>query len=171
MAQTRLATLLLAAWLLTGCGAPSAPPPPPAALTGDAMGHYCGMQVSQHAGPKGQIFLSDRAEPIWFSSVGDTLAYTFLPEEPRNILAIYVNDMGSADWDSPGDDSWIDARRAWYVIGSRRSGGMGAPEAVPFSRREDAASFAAEYGGRVLFYDQLPSDWLLKAETAGISDG
>lgn len=167
MHLTRLSAALLTIGLLAGCGVPSSPPPPPAALTSDAIGHYCGMQVSEHTGPKGQIFLSDRATPIWFSSVGDALAFTFLPEEPRNILAIYVNDMGRSDWDHPGDDSWIDARRAWYVIGSRRSGGMGAPEAVPFSKRQDAERFAAEYGGRVLFYDQVPANLVLEAGLAG----
>ena len=72
----------------------------------------------------------------------DTIAFTLSAEEPKNIVAMYVNDMTNADWDNPGVDNWIDARNAWYVLGSNVSGGMGAPEAVPFSTKEKAALFA-----------------------------
>ena len=104
---------------------------PPPAERARAIGYYCKMIVQDHQGPKGQIFLSGSAEPIWFSSVRDTLAFTRLPEEPKNVAAIYVSDMGRASWTSPEAGTWIAAEQAWCVIGSERQGGMGAPRPCP----------------------------------------
>ena len=57
-----------------------------------------------------------------------------LPEEPKDIRAIYVSDMAKApNWDKPGANNWVDAKQASFVIGSRMQGGMGGDEAVPFS--------------------------------------
>ena len=146
----------------TACGEEQiAEAPPPAELTREAIGYYCNMIVQDHHGPKGQIFLTDRAEPIWFSSVRDTLAFTRLPEEPKNVAAIYVNDMGRASWNSPEAGTWIAAEEAWYVIGSERRGGMGAPEAVPFAGRSDAESFAARHQGHVVAFSEIPREALL----------
>jgi len=148
--------------LLGGCGEePIAEVPPPQALTREAVGYYCNMIVADHAGPKGQIFLTDREEPLWFTSVRDTLAFTMLPGEPKNIAAAYVNDTGQASWpvSVPGD--WIDARSAWYVIGGDVVGGMGAPEAVAFARRVDAEAFVEKYGGAVVAFGDIPADAIL----------
>ena len=97
--------------------------PAPHEITRDAIGHYCNMIVADHLGPKGQVHISGRDEPVWFSSVRDTIVFTMLPEEPKNIAAVYVNDMGRASWDRPEPGTWIDARQAWFVIGSDRVGG------------------------------------------------
>lgn len=134
--------------------------PPPQTLTSEASGHYCLMTVLNHNGPKGQIILSDMPQALWFTSVRDTLAFTLSPEEPKNIAAIYVNDMTDADWDNPGEDNWIDAKQAWYVLGSGRSGGMGAPEAVPFGTKEKAENFAGEQGGKVYAYTAIPQSYI-----------
>ena len=50
--------------------------PPPRDLTREAIGHYCNMIVVDHLGPKGQIFVRGVAEPVWFTSVRDTIAFT-----------------------------------------------------------------------------------------------
>ncbi len=150
--------------LLAGCEDKEPPaPPPPFALTTDAIGRYCGMNVLEHAGPKGQVILDARVgEPIWFSSARDTLAFTMLPEEPKDYVAIYVSDMGKApSWDKPGTENWIDARKAFYVIGSSLRSGMGADETVPFSTREAAMQFAASNGGSVVTFGNVPRDYVL----------
>lgn len=150
--------------LASGCTAEQqAAPPPPVALNEVAMGRYCGMNLLEHPGPKGQVILTHLPhEPLWFSSVRDTVAFTLLPEEPRNIAAIYVSDMGAApNWDEPGAENWIDARTARYVVGSSILGGMGAPEAVPFSTDEAAARFAEANGGRVVGFAEIPADYVL----------
>ncbi|MDJ0948298.1 MAG: nitrous oxide reductase accessory protein NosL [Alphaproteobacteria bacterium] len=155
-----LALLLVAA--LAGCGEDEvAEAPPPQELTREATGHYCGMIVADHRGPKGQIHLAGTDQPVWFSSVRDTLAFTRLPEEPKTIRAIYVNDMGRASWDAPESGTWIEARQAWYVIGSARRGGMGAPETVPFAEKTAAERFAAAHGGRVVAFADIPDEFIL----------
>jgi copper chaperone NosL len=161
----RLMITVLAALLLSACAEDdrqlTAKVPAPNALTRDAIGYYCNMIVADHLGPKGQVLISGRDESLWFSSARDAIAFTLLPEEPKNIAAIYVNDMGRASWDRPQNDTWIDARKAWYVIGSNRVGGMGAPEAVPFAVKADAESFAKQYAGRAVAFADVPRDYVL----------
>jgi len=155
----KLSTLILLL-LITACEKTQVTEAPLAQkLTRDANGYYCLMTVVNHKGPKGQIILSDKLEALWFTSVHDTIAFTLSPEEPKNIAAIYVNDMSNADWDNPGVDNWIDANEAWYVLGSKLNGGMGAPEAVPFSTKEKAALFANKQGGSVYTLTTMPDDY------------
>ena len=139
----------------------------PVALTDTAIGHYCGMVLLEHPGPKGQIILAGTPEPVWFSSVRDAVAFTILPEEPKNITAIYVSDMAAApSWEEPGAENWIDAKQAFFVIGSAMRGGMGAEEAVPFSTETAANDFVRENGGEVVGFPDIPRDYVLGTATA-----
>ena len=154
-------SLLLFIFLVVACEKTQPLEVPPAqTLTREANGYYCLMTVVNHSGPKGQIILSDKKQALWFTSVRDTIAFTLSPEEPKNIAAIYVNDMSDANWDNPGEDNWIDARKAWYVLGSKRSGGMGAAEAVPFSTKEQAELFSSNQGGNVYAFAEIPKDYI-----------
>lgn len=137
--------------------------PKPAKLTRDAIGHYCNMIVVDHPGPKAQIREKDRSKPLWFSSVRDGLAYLALPGEAQSPVAVYVHDMGRANsWERPQHDGiWIKASDAVYVIGSSRRGGMGVQEAVPFKDSDRARGFVAQYGGRLVTYDEIPSSYVL----------
>lgn len=160
----RIATvcILLAGLALAGCSEKAAQAPAPRQMSADAIGHYCGMNLFEHPGPKGQIFAASLIEPVWFSSVRDTIAFTMLPDEPKDIQAIYVSDMAKAsNWDKPGADNWIEARKALFVIGSGLRGGMGGNEAVPFSDRGAAEKFAAQNGGRVVAFADVPRDYIL----------
>jgi copper chaperone NosL len=142
-------------------------PPPAHELTASAIGHYCGMNVLEHTGPKGQIILASRPEPVWFSSARDAVSFTMLPEEPKDIRAVYVSDMARApSWEEPGAMNWVDAKQAFFVIDSRMKGGMGAPEAVPFSDRAVAEKFAAENGGQVVSLSEIPRDYVLSTAEA-----
>lgn len=169
--RVRLAIAMAAVvLLLAGCDRDAADtaPPPPAALTSDAMGVFCGMNLIEHPGPKGQIITRSRIDPFWFSSVRDTAAFTMLPEQPRDIRAIYVSDMGRApSWDNPGATNWIDARKAFFVIESRKRGGMGAAEAVPFGERAAAEVFVAANGGRIVAFADIPRDYVLGSDAPG----
>ena len=137
--------------------------PPPQELSLDAVGYFCQMTVVEHTGPKGQVILADREEPLWFVSVRDTIVFTTLPGEPKNISAIYVTDMGRADWDNPQPGTWLDAHQAWYVVNSDRTGGMGAPEIVPFGTKEDAERFTSRHGGAIVAFDAIDREGLVQA--------
>ena len=163
--MNRLSTLLFVilplVTALSACEKQQAIEMPPAQTLGrEANGYYCLMTVVNHQGPKGQIILTDKQQALWFTSVRDTIAFTLSPEEPKNIAAIYVNDMSDADWNNPGADNWIDARDAWYVLNSSLSGGMGAPEAIPFSTEKNARIFADEKGGTVHAFSAIPHDYI-----------
>lgn len=164
--RPRIKVVLAAALLaVSGCNQKAAhtAPPAPLEITSEAVAHFCGMGLNEHAGPKGQIFVADRKDPYWFASVRDTLAFTQLPEEPKNIVAIYVNDMGKAtNWERPEPGTWIDAKRAWYVIGSKRRGGMDMKEAVPFGDESKARKFAADNGGRIVRFEEIPDDYVFR---------
>ncbi len=160
-----VALALVAALALAACKEEAATPAAHT-LTDDAIGRYCGMMLTEHEGPKGQILLEGSDEPVWFSSARDAVAFTLLPEEPKDIAAIYVSDMGAASsWADPGADNWIDARAASFVIGSTAEGGMGGAEAVPFADKAEAEAFAAANGGKVVAFDAIPSGYVLGGQS------
>jgi copper chaperone NosL len=165
----------LVAFALASCDQKGAEqPPPPVAMTGEAIGHYCGMNLLEHPGPKGQIIVRSLIEPVWFSTARDAIAFTMLPDEPKDIQAIYVSDMGkAASWDKPGADNWVEARKALFVIGSSVKGGMGSEEAVPFSEHAAAETFASKNGGRIVSFADVPREYVLGSgeQTTGADHG
>ncbi len=171
--RTAVKALLLGAVLLLPLGAcredrAGAAPPPPAAITADATGRYCGMNLHDHPGPKGQVLVKGEERPIWLSSVRDTFAFTMLPEEPKDIGAIYVTDMtGAADPRRPDLSAWVEARRAWYVLDSGLTGGMGAAEPFPFAEEGAARAFAAAHGGTVRRFAEVTDADILTPPEAG----
>lgn len=133
-------------------------------LTPEAAGHYCQMTVLEHDGPKAQIHLAGNPNPLWFTQVRDAVAFLRSPEEPKDIAAVYVNDMERAEsWTQPGTDNWIDLDGAWFVIGSNVAGGMGAPEAIPFGTQAGADAFARDNEGRVVRAEDIPTEYVLGA--------
>ncbi|WP_345742046.1 nitrous oxide reductase accessory protein NosL [Sulfitobacter geojensis] len=131
----------------------------PLPLTVDAVGHFCQMNVFEHEGPKAQVHLGGLPQlPLFFSQVRDVVAYTRLPEQTHEVLAIWVNDMGAqgATWTEPGTTNWIAADAAHFVVGSRVKGGMGTPEIVPFADVTKANLFVAKNGGQVMRLAQIP---------------
>jgi copper chaperone NosL len=158
----KLHTLLLLIVLAACDDAQQAAAPQPREPSRADVGHYCGMNLTDHPGPKAQIFLASRDEPVWFTQVRDAVVFTRLPEEPRDITAIWVNDMGrTSNWAAPEPGAWVEARSAWYVIGSDSQGGMGAAETVPFGTETAARAFAASHGGTVVRLDAIPDDYAL----------
>ncbi len=155
------------ALVLGGCDKPAATPPPQE-VSDASTAQFCGMSLAEHAGPKGQIFVRDQAAPLWFASVRDTIAFLRLPEMRKNVAAVYVNDMARAtDWAHPEVGAWVDARRAVYVIDSRRRSGMDTQEAVPFGDAAAARRFAATYGGHVVPLADIPDSYILTDQGAG----
>lgn len=136
--------------------------PKPVAMTVEAVGYYCQMDILDHEGPKAQIHVSHLDQPLWFGQVRDAIAYTRLPEETAEVTAIYVHDMANAaSWSDPGKENWIAVEDAYFVIESSRTGGMGAPEAVPFGSAESASAFIAQHGGRTVRLSEITDDYVL----------
>ena len=159
-----IAALLVIALAACEPRSPASQAPSPHEIDPDAIAQFCGMSLAEHPGPKGQLFVRDQAKPIWFASARDAIAFTMLPEMPKDITAIYVSDMARAQsWDKLEPDAWVEARKAFYVIGSRRKSGMDTDEAVPFGEKEAARSFAAQYGGRVVSFADIPQSYILGA--------
>ncbi|WP_371170596.1 nitrous oxide reductase accessory protein NosL [Aliiroseovarius sp. 2305UL8-7] len=150
----------LALLALVACNEDEAKAPPaPVELTEQALSYFCQMNIAEHGGPKGQIHLEGFPAPLFFAQVRDMVAYLKSPEREAAITAAYVSDMGRArSWADPGNDNWITAHDAVYVVGADVAGGMGAPEIVPFADEPSAASFIAEYGGEVQSLDTIPDD-------------
>ncbi len=166
MKRSFLNAMVLAAVLLAGCGSeggPASAPPAPRVITAEAVGHYCSMNLFEHQGPKGQIHVNGASEPVWFSTIQQVFAYTLLPEEPKGLSAIYVNDMGAvSDWSQKGaNDIWIDGYKAFYVIESQFVGGMGGEDALPFADETKAKAFTNAYGGRVVTFETMPETYIL----------
>jgi copper chaperone NosL len=134
-------------------------PPSPRPISAAANAEFCGMGLLEHPGPKAQIFVRDRPDPYWFSTVRDAIAFMRLPEMPKDITVIWVSDMArSHDWQQP--DAWVDGSQATYVIGSRRRSGMETDEAVPFGDAAAARLFAETEGGRVVRLSEIPSSYI-----------
>lgn len=150
------------AMALSACQPPSATSvPAPVAMTGDALGHYCQMYLSDHGGPKAQIHLKGIEDPIWFAQVSDAVAFLHDPERPADVAAIYVNDMAKArSWSDVGIENWIPAEGAFYVINSKQMGGMGTREAIPYSTREAGEVFAGAEGGVVVAIADIPDAYV-----------
>lgn len=132
----------------------------PAALTPETLGHFCQMNLLDHEGSKGQVYLDGLpGAPLFFSQVSNLVTYLRLPEQSNTVLATYVSDMGAdgATWEAPGAANWTDAATATYVVGSDATGGMGAPELVPFADPADAKAFAALHGGSLMGLEAIPA--------------
>jgi copper chaperone NosL len=159
----RFLPLLLIPLALTACKEEEAKaPPPPVELTTEALSYFCQMNVAEHGGPKGQVHLAGYPAPIFFAQVRDMVAYVKGPERDAEITAIYVSDMGAAEsWRYPGQDNWILAEDAQFIVGASVAGGMGAPEIVPFAKAEEAQPFLERHGGSLMSLAEIPEETVL----------
>lgn len=120
-----------------------------------------GMVLNDFAGPKAQIHYTE-GKPDFFCNLTELFDVVLSPESRRAVAALFVQDMGKTDWDHPRAN-WIDARTAFYVVGSRKAGSMG-PTFGSFANASDADAFAAKEGGKVLRFDQINAA-MVKAAT------
>ncbi|OUS27980.1 nitrous oxide reductase accessory protein NosL [Thalassotalea sp. 42_200_T64] len=123
--------------------------------------HLCGMLISNFSGPKGELYRKDRGETVHkFCSTRDMFSFYLDPENKRNVTSIYVHDMSKMPWDEPNDGYFVDARVAWFVVGSSKTGAMGKTLAS-FSKEGDAKAFSREFGGDVLAFDNVDMSTLM----------
>lgn len=117
----------------------------------------CGMVVSAWPGPKAQVRKEGTATTT-FCSVRCMLCNT-LDRLDLEELAIRVHDAARVDWEHPGEGVSIDAKKAWFVVGSRRRATMGASIA-PFATKDEARLFQETWGGTLMAYDDLTRERL-----------
>jgi copper chaperone NosL len=122
-----------------------------------------GMVLADYPGPKAQIHYTGAAAPVFFCDTVELFNTLLRPEQVRKVLAVYVQDMGKADWTQPRGH-WIDAKSAVYVLGSKRHGSMG-PTIASFAQELEAQKFAGQWGGKVLRYAEV------KPEMVDLSGG
>ncbi len=165
MTNTRHLTLRLlapiavtAALALSGCSQDSAPSVEimPAEITRSTASVIDGMILADYPGPKAQVHYAGQSQPDFFCNTRDMMYVFLAPEALRKVNAVFVQDMAKADWDNP-QGNWIDARKAWYVVGSSRRGSMGATLAS-FADEAAAVRFSDEWGGEVLPFDRIDVD-------------
>jgi copper chaperone NosL len=118
----------------------------------DAACALDGMVLKDFPGPKAQIVYQDGQIAV-FCSLTELFEVLYSGESKRAIQALYVQDMGQADWQQPRGH-WIDARKALFVVGSRKMGAMG-PTFGAFAQQQDAQAFSAREGGRVLQFSEM----------------
>jgi copper chaperone NosL len=114
-----------------------------------------GMILMDYPGPKAQIQY-DKGETDFFCDTMEMFSIYLQPEQKRRVKAMFTQDMGKTSWEHP-TDSWIDAKSAYYVRGSKKLGSMG-PTLASFSRLEDAQAFVKQFGGKILKFNEVTLD-------------
>lgn len=152
--KIKRSALLLAALLLAGCtpGQPRVAAQEPNDDTACALD---GMVLHDFPGPKAQVLFAE-GKPDYYCDLMELFAAVLAGEQKRAVAAMFVQDMGEADWDHPSGH-WIDAKSAFYVAGSRKLGSMG-PTFGSFASEQAARAFAAAQGGKVLRFGQIGRD-------------
>ena len=142
--------------LLGGCGHSDDHKPsllkPVAIHSGDECA-VCGMLIERFAGPKGEAIRAGHPA-LKFCSTRELVGWWLQPENQHQPFSLYVHDMGHTNWDHPADSAFTDARKAWYVMGSDRTGAMG-PTLGSFAQKTDANGFATAHGGKVMAFNDL----------------
>jgi copper chaperone NosL len=143
---------LATAALLAACGNDRAVSQPPLVIRSGDVCAVCGMYITHQPGPRGEAYV----EALKFDSTRDFFAYVTQPDVVSRLESAYVQDTARIDWAPPSNaaESFIDARKAYYVAWQPLSGGMG-PTFASFARRADADAFIRAHGGAVLRFDQI----------------
>lgn len=115
----------------------------------------CGMFASKYQDFLGAIELND-GRYLWFDGAKDLFKFYVDPaaygegEKIKEIKSILVTDYYAV--------KLIDARKAWYVLGSDVFGPMG-PELIPFAKETDARVFMGDHGGkRLLLFHEINAE-------------
>lgn len=158
MKRTFLITLVLTILIASIATAARIGPVNP---TAGAKCPVCGMFVEKYKDWAAEISFK-KSSINFFDGPKDLFRFYLDPgkygssRKQGDIAAVYVKDYYSL--------TFIDGRRAFYVIGSDVLGPMGR-ELVPFAKKEDAEGFLKDHGGkRVLSFREITSATLKSLE-------
>jgi len=143
----------LACAIALGAAAASAAAPPGFVKPGkDEKCPVCGMFVYKYPDWVAELRFRDGSRAV-FDGAKDLFRYFFDARQfggtkgRGDVAEVYVTDYYTLE---P-----IDARPAFYVVGSDVYGPMG-KELIPFARRADAEEFLRDHGGRtILVFDEI----------------
>ncbi len=153
---THTVVLLLAATLLAACGKSTDTAVAPVEIARDSYCALDGMLLGDYPGPKAQIHYAGQPEPELFCDTMEMFSLLLKPEQARKVTAVYVQDLDKTSWEAP-KGAWIDAKTAFYVVGSKKRAAMG-PTLPSFGTREGAQKFAATEGGKVYPFAEITPD-------------
>ncbi|MGF2688492.1 nitrous oxide reductase accessory protein NosL [Marinobacter sp. DUT-3] len=152
-----LSAVVVFAIFLAGCSEPQEQviekPGPVHFESGDEC-HVCGMAITGFGGPKGEAITAREQQVHKFCSTRDMFSWALQPENAKRDHTLYVHDMAQTDWERPDDTALIDARKAFFVVGSERTGAMG-PTLASFATENSAVEFANEFGGEVVGFKEV----------------
>ena len=144
--------LIIVLFLTTACTQQESTQPLPIELTREHACAVCGMVTVDLPGAKAQIHYRN-GKIDTFCCTLHMLSFYLQPDRPPNIAAIYVNDMGKADWEKP-EGHWTDAKKAFYVLGGDVMGPHG-EALVPFAELRDAEDYVRDHGGKIVKFDDV----------------
>jgi len=145
-----LLVLALPAWAGTGLAPVAFPDPRPRDLC-----PVCGMVVSKYPPWIATVVYRD-GHAHHFDGAKDLYKYLF--DVPRYAKGHRAQDIARIGVTEYYEVKRIDARTAWYVIGSDVLGPMG-HELIPLASRADAEEFMRDHGGkRILRFDEVKRD-------------
>lgn len=121
-------------------------------LTREHACAVCGMITVDLPGAKAQIHYKN-GKIDTFCCTLHMFSFYLQPDSPKNMSAIYVNDMGKADWEQ-SKGQWIDAKKAFYIVGGDVIGPHG-EALVPFSVLKDAETYVNDHGGKIIRFDEV----------------
>lgn len=158
---------VLAAALLAGCAKNVAVSRQPVVIRSGDVCATCGMYIQGKPGPRGEAYVENRKGVLKFGSTRDFFAYVTRADIASQLENAYVQDTARIEWAHPSNaaNSFIDARKAYYVAWQPLTGGMG-PTFASFARLADAQAFIRAHGGAVLRFDQITSDLVANLEVS-----
>ena len=107
-------TALATSSLLAGCGDKAAEQQSlaPVEIDRSTSCELDGMLLADYPGPKAQIHYAGQEKPSFFCDTIELFNTLLAGEQVRAVRAVYVQDMGKADWNEP-KGHWIDAKAAF----------------------------------------------------------
>jgi copper chaperone NosL len=150
----------------------------PISLAANRECDVCGMVISEHPGPSGQIFYRNNSpeghdNPARFDSPKACMFPYYFEREQRDWTAeaVYVTDYSKVEYEissveeqryiqtATAPETFSNAEDVVFVVGSKVHGAMG-PDFIPFSEEKDSSAFADEFGGRTVTTDEITLEML-----------
>ncbi|MGL4409288.1 MAG: nitrous oxide reductase accessory protein NosL [Zoogloea sp.] len=123
----------------------------------------CGMYPSRTPQWMAQIVFNDQTASSFDSPLDlfrflNNMVLFDKTHKPADVGAVWVADYQSK--------AWIDARKAFFVLGSKAPGPMGESNLPAFTTRDQAQAFTQSQGGKVLTFGDITRE-VIKSLNSG----